>query len=123
MVEQNNLDDAYKELMHFVEKYPMVFPIMHSTLFMQILHSLTPAKDVLKLKSSFPFIDTEDLEQILALLTKVGLVAKFRASNKEFYYATDLGKKFLELYNKAKFALFRGGLQELDLNPKSTQNT
>ena len=123
MVERESLDDAYKELMHFVEKYPMVFPIMHSTLFMQILNSLTPAKDIIKLKAVFPFIDAEDLEQILALLVKVGLVAKFRASNKEFYYATDLGKKFLELYNKAKFALFRGGLQEIDLKPKTEQNT
>jgi len=119
MVEQSSLEDAYKELIHFVEKYPTVFPIMHSTLFMQILRSLTTAKDLIRLKAIFPFVEAEDLEQILVLLINVGLVAKFKASNKEFYHASDLGRRFLELYDKAKLALLRGGLEEIKLKPKT----
>lgn len=111
--EQMNLEDAYKALMHYVEKYPVLFPIMHSTLFVQILRSLKNTKDIIMLQSVFPFIETHDLEEILAMLVGIGLVEKFKATNKDFYCLTDVGKKFLELYDNARMALLRGGLKEM----------
>jgi|GEM_PF-2781521 len=111
--EQDKLEDAYKELMHYVEKYPVLFPILHSTLFVQILRSLKNTKDLIMLQTVFPFIETHDLEEILTMLINTGLVAKFKATNKDFYYLTDVGKKFIELYDNARMALLRGGLKEM----------
>ncbi|MCX8189659.1 MAG: hypothetical protein N3F05_00295 [Candidatus Diapherotrites archaeon] len=112
-VQSDSVENSYRELMHFIEKYPVLFPILHSTLFIQILRYLKNAKDLIMLGSVFPYIEREDLLEILALLEKIGLVSRFKATNKDFYYLTDLGKRFIELYDKTRLAILRGGLKEL----------
>lgn len=112
-IQSDSLENSYRELMHFIEKYPVLFPILHSTLFIQVLRYLKNAKDLIMLGSVFPYIEKEDLLEILTLLEKIGLVGRFKATNKEFYYLTDLGKRFIELYDKARLAVLRGGLKEL----------
>ncbi|MEM4662770.1 MAG: hypothetical protein QXM75_01985 [Candidatus Diapherotrites archaeon] len=109
----DKLEDAYKELMHFIEKYPVLFPILHSTLFIQIIRSLKNAKDLTMLSSAFPYIEREDMEEILNLLIKINVVGTFKATTKDFYYLTEMGKTFLELYDKARLAVLRGGLKEI----------
>ncbi len=101
-LERTSVADPYAELMRFVEKHPLCYYIMRSAIFLQVLKSLINAKSVVKLKIAFPYVEESDLEQILEVLIKANLVSRFRAGSKEFYYATQLGKKFLELYEKTK---------------------
>lgn len=98
--------DSYEELMRFVEKHPICYYIMRSAVFIQVLKSLRNTKDLIRLRMAFPHIETQDLEQILELLLKAGVISHFRAASKDFYYTNQLGKKFLELYEKTKTKFF-----------------
>ncbi len=98
--------DSYEELMHFVEKHPICYYIMRSAIFIQVLKSLQNTKDLIRLRMAFPHVEMQDLEQILELLLKAGVISHFRAGSKDFYYTNQVGKKFLELYEKTKTKLF-----------------
>ena len=98
--------DPYEEFMHFVEKHPICYYIMRSTIFIQVLKSLQNTKDLIRLQMAFPHVEMQDIEQILELLLKAALISHFRAGSKDFYYTNQLGKKFLELYEKTKTKLF-----------------
>ena len=111
-------DEEAKKLMHFIERYPVVFPIMHSTLFIRVLKALRTAKDIVKLRTIFPYIEEQDIKEMLDVLISAKLAVSFKASNKEFYYISPLGKEFLELYERAKLALLKGGLEEIRLDKR-----
>lgn len=107
-MEKQTLDYAYKKMKHFIEKHPKAFPVIRSDLFLQILNSLKTAKDIIRLKSEFPFIEENDLREIMDTLIKTELATKFKASNKDFYYLTNTGKEFIEIYNETKKAFLKG---------------
>ena len=87
----------------FLEKYPELYSVTQSDLYMEILSLLAKeAKSSLKLGRHFPKVSAEDLEVILKSLISLNLLKKTRAGQKTIYYASERAKVLLDRYSQTK---------------------
>ena len=94
---------AGKEWLLYLESNPALWKISQSRLLMQVLERLSeealPLREIYVL---FPKIGMQDLEELLDIFIKSGLVSKKFVVEGNIFRATPKGKKFLELYKKAE---------------------
>jgi len=92
-----------EKLIEFIEKEPELLKILKSKEYMQVLEEISkepPKIENLKVKTCFKNVSI--LYNILDTLIQKNFVKKIEVDKEEFYYLTEKGKEFFEMYKVAK---------------------
>ncbi len=94
---------ARDEWILFLEKNPEFHELTKSSLYISIMDLLGKGSlNIDKIHSSFPRIESKDLDLIVDSLVKLKLVSRVRFGANIVYTLTSLGRKLLRIYRKAR---------------------
>lgn len=94
---------AKDEWILFLEKNPQFHILSKSGLYISLLKFVrTEALDMDKIHSAFARVEAKDLDLIIDSLLKLKLVNRIKSGPQVFFGITALGKKFLNVYGKAR---------------------
>ncbi len=87
----------------FLEENPEFYELSRSGFFISLLESLADrAKSIESIRSDFPFVEMNDLYQIMTTFLKLKVVEEIKIGNKSFYRTAGRGKLLLEKYRKTR---------------------
>ncbi|MBN2066971.1 MAG: hypothetical protein JW744_00710 [Candidatus Diapherotrites archaeon] len=87
----------------FLEENPGFYELSRSNVLIKMLESLAlSAKSASSIHAEFPFIEWNDLGEILDSMVKLKVVEEIRPGSMVFYSVSGKGKELLEMYRKTK---------------------
>ncbi|MFH1752145.1 MAG: hypothetical protein ABH821_04380 [archaeon] len=94
--------NAQEEFVSFMQQYPEFYVIVNSESYMVVLEAVE--KKGLSLEDLHSILDLkhETLNPILDSLYYLKVIEKLKVGGKTIFYSTDIGKKLLAKFRKAK---------------------